>query len=365
MDNPHCSFYTWAINQIVDNILLSNTNNINNINIENITDNLSHLSISENPAFTNITNRIKTYILLTRKDFSPIFLPMINPHRYFYLFAITQLPNIPDDFKIIMKKNIVNTTKVLSDIHSHPRDKNITFYEVGHKYDLLHPVTNKVLNPISVTTLIHAYFPHFDADAIIRKMMSGKNWKQSKYYGMTVDEIKKSWDDNRDDAAGRGTAMHAKIEYFYNDVIIKDKSIEFKYFTDFWRDFHDQYPTFKPYRTEFLVWDENFRNGKGLCGSIDLVLTDDKKNIIILDWKRSKCIQEQNRFEKGYKPFNDLEHCNKNHYMLQLNIYRHILQTKYNMKVIYLMLVILHPNQPGYQCIPVRMLDLSSIWDTL
>ena len=52
---------------------------------------------------------------------------------------------------------------------------------------------------MSVTTWNHSHFAHFDADKIITKMMNGKNWKPGyKYYGKTREEIKKMWDDNRD-----------------------------------------------------------------------------------------------------------------------------------------------------------------------
>ena len=57
-----------------------------------------------------------------------------------------------------------------------------------------------------------------------------------------------------------------------------------------------------------------------------------------------------------------MDHCNYNHYTLQLNIYRHILQTKYQMNVIFLMLVILHPNQQGFFAVPVRLMDMTQMW---
>ncbi len=66
---------------------------------------------------------------------------------------------------------------------------------------------------------------------------------------------------------------------------------------------------------------------------------------------------------KGY--LSDLDDCNANKYTLQLNIYRHMLQKNYGKKIVYLMLVILHPNQNTYQCIPIKMMDLTEFWATL
>ena len=69
-----------------------------------------------------------------------------------------------------------------------------------------------------------------------------------------------------------------------------------------------------------------------------------------------------NSFERGYPPFDHYDNCNYSHYSLQLNFYRHMLQTKYNKNVIYMMLVILHPNQTSYICHPVSNIDLSGVW---
>ena len=66
----------------------------------------------------------------------------------------------------------------------HPRDEHIFFDEAPHKYYI-----NGVCDNISVTTLIHTYGEKFDADKIIQKMMNSMNWENSKYYGMTADEI--------------------------------------------------------------------------------------------------------------------------------------------------------------------------------
>ena len=50
------------------------------------------------------------------------------------------------------------------------------------------------------------------------------------------------------------------------------------------------------------------------------------------------------------------------HYCLQLNFYRHILMTKYNKKVVGMMLVILHPNQETYLCHLVDYINISDVF---
>ena len=60
-------------------------------------------------------------------------------------------------------------------IHSHERDSRIQFDEPTHVYT----VDNDSTSYQSVTTLIHSYCKPFDADAIIKKMMSGpyRDWE--------------------------------------------------------------------------------------------------------------------------------------------------------------------------------------------
>lgn len=277
-------------------------------------------------------------------------------------------------------------------INKHYRDDYITFQEEGHIYTLqsldiyykffllkklTHCLCYDVINnmiknlvaltskrPTSVTTLIHSLFPHFNADKVIKNMMSSGNWINSQYYGMTVDEIKEKWNSNGNQQSQLGSHMHQCIEDHINGKIVVNDTSEYKMFLKFWHDFQKQYPQFKPYRLEWCVHDETFRNDKGLCGSIDCVLSDDNDNIIILDWKRSKEIKSTSR-EKGYAPFAHMPNCNLSHYQLQLNIYRHLLETKYDKHVIFMMLCIFHPNQKTYQCIPVNKIELTDIWHTL
>jgi len=248
---------------------------------------------------------------------------------------------------------------MLSKLNNHKRDQNITFKEEGHIYQIKNE--NSFFNPISVTTIIHKFFPDFNADLIIDKMFKS-NRLAEKYKGKTKEEIKKEWEENGRIASELGTKMHADIERFLNqEDVLDENTIEFKFFLNFWNSFITQYPNYKPYRTEWLVYDEDRR----IAGSIDCSLESENGDIILIDWKRSKEIKCENKYEKGHFPFEMLDNCNYNHYMLQLNIYRHILETKYNKKIIYMMLVILHPNNQNYKCIPIPKYNINDIWNQI
>ena len=73
--------------------------------------------------------------------------------------------------------------------NAHPRDKDIVFDEPTHIYT----IKGSSKGYISCTGFLHAFFGHFDPDAIIKKMMSSPKWPSSKYYGQTAAEIKAGW----------------------------------------------------------------------------------------------------------------------------------------------------------------------------
>lgn len=232
---------------------------------------------------------------------------------------------------------------LLENQNTHERDEHIQFQERGHIYY----VYGK-RGYVSVTTLVHGAFPKFNADKIIDGMMESPKWPDSKYFGMTKPEIKKQWKDNGQEAARMGTAMHLMFEYHYNNIhpekieSYKD-TIEYSYFTRFIEDHQD----LVPYRTEWTVFHEEHK----VSGSIDMTfLNEDDGTISIYDWKRCKAIEKNNNFGKrclvdGLQHIHDTNYW---HYTLQLNVYKYILEKKYDKKVRDLHLVVIHPdNESG------------------
>jgi ATP-dependent exoDNAse (exonuclease V) beta subunit len=169
---------------------------------------------------------------------------------------------------------------------------------------------------------------------------------------MTREQIKASWDKNRDSASGFGTKMHADIEDYYNGLEVQNDSIEFEFFRKFVKDF----PELKPFRTEWMVFWEEMK----ISGSIDMIFENPDGTIYIYDWKRCREIAYEN-YDKYLKTpcVNHLPDTNFWHYSLQLNMYKTILETKYNKKVVGLYLVCLHPDNPykTYDRIEVPFLE--------
>ena len=239
----------------------------------------------------------------------------------------------------------------LSNKNPHPRDEHISFEEGPHIYT----VCGDRGGYTSVTTWNHSHFGHFDADAIIDKMLKSKkmNDPSYKYYGKTKEQIKKMWDDKRISSSTAGTKMHNDIEYYYNNEPVENDSLEFSFFKNFVRD----NPDLKAYRTEWMIYHEEMK----LSGSIDMIFENPDGTLKIYDWKRCEEIKHEAEFNKfATTPCIDhLPDTNFWHYALQLNVYKYILESKYGKKITDLYLVCMHPDNKykNYQRIKVPVLE--------
>jgi hypothetical protein len=233
--------------------------------------------------------------------------------------------------------------------NAHPRDAFIQFEESTHVYTVHGDSTF-----MSVTTWNHHHFPKFDADKIIKQILSSRKHKDDpeyKYYMMTAGQIMDMWNANRDGAATSGTNMHYDIECYYNRMVVKNDSVEYRYFQNFLR----ENPDLVPFRTEWTIYHEELK----IAGSVDMVYENPDGTLLIYDWKRCKEIVKENAY--GAKALTacirHLDDTNFWHYALQLNTYKAIIEEKYRRKVVGLCLVCLHPNNPDYQLIPVPFLE--------
>jgi len=240
---------------------------------------------------------------------------------------------------------------MLAEKNAHPRDENISFEEGPHIYT----VCGERGTYKSVTTWNHSHFAHFDSSGIVDKMLTSRNMQDPnyKYYGMTKEQILAMWDSKRDSSSAAGTKMHNDIEYYYNGADVINDSIEFQYFRQFVNDF----PELKPYRTEWMIYYEEMK----ISGSVDMVFENPDGTLQIYDWKRCQEIQNENGFGK-YAITSCISHLpdtNFWHYALQLNVYKTILEKKYGKKVTGLYLVCLHPDNvyKNYERIEVPFLE--------
>lgn len=283
----------------------------------------------------------------------------------------------------------------LEEIHPNPRDKLITLDEKDHVYTV-----NGCTDYKSVTKFVDSVFPHFDADKIIEKMMKGPRFGVGhKYWGMTPDEIKKQWSDKGLCARTMGTSIHEKIEWFMNnphagyalrgdyscsaaptsssgstytqgdlvnyfwqsmeetDALVKilpnidehpeELEPEWKQFLAYAEDWKE----LVPYRTEWKVFYEEFR----LCGCIDMMYLNPDGTVTIADWKRCEVLRKEGFGEFGnHELTKHLPNTNYWHYVIQLSIYKFVIEEKYGLKVTNMFLVQLHRSNGSYNKVQVE-----------
>jgi hypothetical protein len=235
--------------------------------------------------------------------------------------------------------------------HAHPRDQNISFDEASHIYT----IKGSSKGYISVTKFLGSFHGKFDADKVIQGMKASPKWPQSPYFGMSDADIKKQWSDSGTQASTAGTALHLTIEEFLEGQPITNRNVldskEWSYFLSFWNCHKAE---LEPYRLEWSVFSEEWK----IAGQIDAVFRRKRDGaFFIYDWKRVKDIKYENPFQSCFDPVGHLPDTNYWHYTLQLNLYRHLLETYYGMKIEGMYLIVFHPDFPTYRKLRLNRLE--------
>ena len=233
----------------------------------------------------------------------------------------------------------------------HERDALIEFDEPTHVYRI-----QGQSDLVSVTTFVGKLFPPFDADAVIEKMVKSKNWPKSKYFGMSPEEIKATWQGSAD----LGTRLHADIERTYKGEEVVNDTPEYAQF----KEFHAKcvIGVRTPYRSEWRVFTE------GVVGTVDMIYQLPDGTYEICDWKRTDKITKMSPWGSAVHPIVEhLPDTNFWHYALQLNLYQFILEKEYGLKISRRFLVCLHPNRDSYEIVPIPELqqDVRLLMDDL
>ncbi len=143
---------------------------------------------------------------------------------------------------------------------------------------------------------------------------------------------------NAESAANEGTWLHFKFEAYLNRAVIEEHTTEVRMFLRY-------IATLKgitAYRTEWTIFGEDER----LAGSIDFVAKMPNGDLVIYDWKRSKVLRTKyvNKFQSMKVPLHHLDDCQGNHYRLQLNCYKYLLEKYYGQIVASMHVVCCHPD---------------------
>lgn len=163
------------------------------------------------------------------------------------------------------------------------------------------------------------------------------------------------WREISEDALARGRLMHRSIEMCYNSMYDpRDERFhvpEMQQFARFHRDFVLR-NKLRMLRTELcLAHKPDPQLDVYLCGMIDAVFIDPQGNIWLGDWKRSKEIKTRafNAGDTGTGPCRGLQDCNREHYNMQLNVYRYIFEANTKYRVLKSYIIVFHPLHEDYE----------------
>jgi hypothetical protein len=234
--------------------------------------------------------------------------------------------------------------------------KEISLDEKTHKYKFSN---NPDICPVSVTTLIKKWFNPFDEDEAVYNILKSAGYVNSEYYTKNQKDAKnyilRKWKEMRNN----GTALHLQIQNYLSSNLSSDngkppESIEFSYFLNFLK----KHRYLKTVVCEKIIFSSN----KKVAGTIDCLMKDEEKNeYYLIDWKCSKEIKTSSD-KTGFGPCEKVIDCNYNHYMLQLNIYRHILETNYGITIRRMWLINLHRNNKNYKRFSIQKYEVSDFF---
>lgn len=257
--------------------------------------------------------------------------------------------------------NNYNTT------NAHSRDRDLIFYEDTHTY------IHDGVALTSVSNVIKDFFPDFDAEAMAQR--------KAVHEGVTPTLLLEQWDAKGAVAREVGTFIHSQIERTFLGLptemtyhfVYEGKEIrreehvsierEMTYFADLCK--HPILLEHPIYRTEWRIYDEDLR----IAGTIDCLLRSPEGKFVLMDWKRSEKIGREeygNFIPMTTNPFpyaigkGALSHMSDTpftKYILQQNLYSHILRSRYDIEVEEMYLAVLSPVYSSYHLVKVPRLD--------
>ena len=215
--------------------------------------------------------------------------------------------------------------------------KGLTFIEEGHKYFL----GDKQFTCVSDVT--HLFKRKFDSRAKSIEMHEKyKNDPTSKYYGMTPEEIEKSWKENSARACEHGSERHEfgescywymtrqydKILPAFKDRLTEDGGFKAIYPKEeatvkFWEDLP---VCFVPIAVENITYNKKLN----YSGTFDMLFYYDAEldgkdpkysGFVIFDYKTNKDLYKNYKGETLLPPFEELLDQSFNVYKLQLSLY--------------------------------------------
>ena len=250
----------------------------------------------------------------------------------------------------------------------HSRDLAISFDREPHRY-----YVKGQAGYVSVSTIVHEYFTPFDSITQATKMTQRSDFKTSPRYlqyqpiysqelsdERLVELIVSRWQEHGKEQAELGTKLHHYIEQHANGLVVEEGDIspEQGLYHAYYK--KQQARGMIPYRTEWMLWDEDLR----VAGCIDMIYYNPvTQTYHMVDWKRSREIKKTGFGRFGQNECAHLPDCNYSHYSLQLNMYKYLLAKHYDIVIADMCIVVLHPNNTEALELPIK--DMQNLVHTM
>jgi len=242
----------------------------------------------------------------------------------------------------LLSRGALEATRLARE-NSHPRDARVTFEEASHVYSV-----DGVPLDVSVTGVLKEVEREpFDAEAVAAKLAArptasynaGVDPATGAWLPLAAPDILKSWDANRD----LGTHLHGCLERHLNGLPTAPEAVADEFGQGLrWLATCGM----TPFRTEWVIFDEV----AGVAGSVDFVGKHPDGTLGIVDWKR--CKHGDRSFFAHWKganmlpPLDHLPECKLSHWHAQVNLYRIMLERRYDVRVSTMCMVVMMPGQP-------------------
>lgn len=228
-----------------------------------------------------------------------------------------------------------------------PAGHTIHFDSDLHKY-----YTDSGIILTSVTQFVSSFFPKFNTYLISQKY--------AEKHGLQADDVRSQWKQKQIVASRLGTEIHNYAQSLFiqkplvfNTVDLSGRRADLCQAVD--QAYLSLTKRFVYIAAEKIIFSINL----GLAGTTDLLLSDPKKNaVLILDWKTNSNITQENMWQNALTPICHLEDCDYNKYLLQLNIYRKILlHEKYFPEVDEIRMALAHLQNRRVTWIPLPVIE--------
>lgn len=223
-------------------------------------------------------------------------------------------------------------------------DARLHFEETGHVYTL----DGEIL-PWSTTAFIGRFFPSFCAETVSERLAERPEravelgYVTSSGNSMTAAEIRAEWSRRALVSRLRGSLVHWQAYAHFNGYFLgTPHSPDFGLILAFDRGFLSRLGL-RPWRAELTLVLEELRLG----GSADLVCVDGSGSFVVVDWKRSRRLEER-EYGMAAPPLESLPATSRSKYYVQLNLYARMLQLLHGVTVSGMYIVGVHPDVVPY-----------------